>query len=437
MTQRILIKNGLVVTMNRRLEVVQADILIDGRHIKKIAPDIEESAAEVFDATGYIITPGFIQTHVHLCQALFRNLADDLSLLDWLEKKIWPYEGRHTPETLRLSARLGLAELIRSGTTTIMDMGTVHHQQVIFEELAASGIRAFAGKTMMDYGELPTSLKENTRESLDTSVMLLKEWHNYDEGRLRYAFAPRFALSCSDDLLVETGWLAREYDTVYHTHASENKDEVELVRQRFGVNNVMLFEKLGLAGSNLCLAHCIWTDEEERALLKEKNIKVLHCPSANLKLGSGVAPVPDYLQRGITVSLGADGAPCNNHLDAFNEMRLAALIQKPLHGPQSMTAEQVFNMATLGGAATLGIENETGSLEENKLADMIFIKDYQVHSIPYENVFSKLVYSAHSGDVQHVMVNGRWLMRDRQILFLDEQKLVHEVQKTIPEILNT
>ena len=437
MAQRILVKNGLLVTMNNRHDIMRADIMIEGRLIKKIESSISESVDEVFDASGYIILPGFIQTHVHLCQTLFRNLADDLSLLEWLEKKIWPFEGNHTPETLRFSARLGLAELVKSGTTTIMDMGTVNHQEIVFEELAASGIRAFAGKTMMDFGKLPASLKETTKSSIDTSIALLKKWHNYDMGRLRYAVAPRFALSCSDELLRESGKLAREYGTLLHTHASENRSEVELIRKRFGVNNIMLFEKLGLADSNLCLAHCIWSDEDERTLLKEKNIKVLHCPSANLKLGSGIAPIPDYLQRGITVSLGADGAPCNNNMSAFNEMRLAALIQKPLHGPQSMPAKQIVHMATTGGASALGIQNETGSLEEKKLADMIFIKDSQVHSIPYENIFSKLVYSVNSSDVHHVMVNGRWLLRERRLLFIDEEQLVRDVQDTIPKILNT
>ncbi len=437
MARQILVKNGLLVTMNRRHEVIAADILVDGKRIKKIEPNISDSVDEVFDASGYIVLPGFVQTHVHLCQTLFRNLADDLSLLEWLEKKIWPFEGSHTAETLRLSARLGLAELVKSGTTTIMDMGTVHHQRVIFEELAASGIRAFAGKAMMDFGEMPAALKETTKNSLEVSLNLLKKWHHYDDGRLRYAFAPRFALSCSDDLLTEAGRLAKEYDTLYHTHASENKSEMELIRKRFGVGNIMLFKKLGLADSNLCLAHCIWTDEDERTLLKEKNIKVLHCPSANLKLGSGIAPIPDYLERGITVSLGADGAPCNNNMSVFNEMRLAALIQKPLHGPKSMPAEQIVRMATIGGASALGIENETGSLEKNKFADMIFIKDSQVHSIPYENIFTKLVYSANSNDVHHAMVNGRWLMREQQLLFTDEEQLIRDVQDTIPKILNT
>lgn len=425
----ILIKNAFIVTMNPQREIIKGDILISGNRIKEISESISVQSDEVFSAEDYIITPGFIQTHVHLCQALFRNLADDLSLLDWLEQKIWPYEAGHTSESIRLSARLGIAELFLSGTTTIMDMGTVHHQDDIFEALAETGIRAVAGKAMMDFGNHPAGLQESTKDSIDESLRLLNKWHRYDNGRIRYAFAPRFALSCSDDLLRETGNLARENGVLYHTHAAENVNEAELVQQRFGVSNIQLFDKLGVADKNLCLAHCVWTDHEDRQLLKERDIKVLHCPSANLKLGSGIAPIPDYLEQGITVSLGADGSPCNNNLNIFQEMRLAALIQKPLAGPESMPAEQVVQMATVNGARTLALQDEIGSLEPGKRADLTFIKINQVHAIPFDNIYSKIVYSTQASDVAHVLINGKWVLRDRILLTIDEDTLVESVQK--------
>lgn len=428
MNNKLLIKNALLVTMNNNTDVFRGDILIDGKHIIEIGDELQVAGALLFDASGYIITPGFVQTHVHLCQTLFRNLADDLSLLDWLSKKIWPYEAAHTPDSLRLSAKLGLAELIRGGTTTIMDMGTVHHQDVIFEELAQAGLRAVAGKTMMDYGDLPEGLVEKTEVSINESLRLLDKWHNFDNGRLKYAFAPRFALSCSDELLIETGRLAKEKGVLYHTHAAENREEGRLILERFGVSNIMLFDKLGLADENLCLAHCVWSDEQDRRLLKERDIKVLHCPSANLKLGSGIAPIPDYLDAGVTVSLGADGAPCNNNLDIFSEMRLAALIQKPQYGPQSMPAEKILAMATINGAKTLGLQNEIGSIETGKRADLTFIKNSQVHSIPYENVYSKLVYSTHSADVAHVMIDGRWVLKDRRLQTINEKEVIQAVE---------
>lgn len=425
----ILIKNTHIVTMNPQQEIIRGDILISGNRILEISDRISTKADEVLFAENYIVTPGFIQTHVHLCQTIFRNLADDLSLLDWLEQKIWPFEAGHTSESIRLSARLGIAELFRSGTTTIMDMGTVQHQDDIFEVIAESGIRAVAGKTMMDFGDRPSGLQESTRESIDESLRLLNKWHKYDNGRIHYAFAPRFVLSCSDELLRETGSLAREHDVLYHTHASENMNEADLVRQRFGMSNIQLFDTLGVADENLCLAHCVWTDDDDRQLMTDRDIKVMHCPSANLKLGSGIAPIPDYLDLGINVSLGADGAPCNNNMNIFQEMRLAALIQKPFAGPESMPAEQVMRMATINGARTLGLQDEIGSLEAGKRADLTFIKINQVHAIPFDNIYSKIVYSTHASDVTHVLVDGKWVLRDRILLTIDEDALVEKIYK--------
>ncbi len=433
MSHSILIKNALIVTVNPQMDVFRGDLLITGTTIAELGRSLNVSADEILDASEYIIIPGFVQTHVHLCQVLFRNLADDLSLLDWLTKKIWPFESSHTQESISLSAQLGIAELIKSGTTTIMDMGTVRHQDTLFEVLAQSGIRAVAGKTMMDFGDRPKGLRETTQQSIDESVWLLKKWHGYDDGRLQYAFAPRFALSCSEDLLSETGRLAREYQVIYHTHASENINESELVRDRFGVSNIRLFEKLN-ATDQLCLAHCVWTDHNDKELLRDKQINVLHCPSANLKLGSGIAPIPDYLKMGINVSLGADGAPCNNNLNIFQEMRLAALIQKPLSGPQTMPAETVLRMATINGAAALKMENRIGSIEVGKRADITFIKNNQVHSIPFDNVYSKLVYSTHASDVEHVLINGKWVLKDRILQTIEEQAVLESVDQTLAKL---
>lgn len=424
----LLIKNAYIVTANNNMDTLQGDILIAGSKIVQIAPNISMPADEVLEASNYIVCPGFIQTHIHLCQVLFRNMADDLSLLEWLEKKIWPFEGAHTVDSMALSAQLGIAELFLSGTTTILDMGTVNHQDVIFENLQISGMRATSGKAMMDFGERPAGLQETTDESLSESVRLLEKWHGQGEGRLRYAFAPRFALSCSEDLMRETGRLAEKYEILYHTHASENQTESEIVRERFGVSNIQLFDKLGVANDRLCLAHCVWTDAADKELLLKKNVNVLHCPSANLKLGSGIAPVPEYLEKGILVSLGADGAPCNNNLDIFTEMRHAALIQKPFAGPQAMPAEAVFRMATINGARTLGLDKSIGSIEVGKKADLTFIKNNQVHAIPFDNIYSKLVYSTQSADVAHVLVDGNWVLKDRHLTTIDQQKVVESVQ---------
>ncbi len=427
MNKRKLIKNAYVVTMNPKMDCLPADMLIEGNKISEIAPDLESADAEIFDASGLIAVPGFIQTHVHLCQTLFRNTADDLSLLDWLKEKIWPAEAAHNERSLRLSALLGISELFKSGTTTIMDMGIVRHQDVIFEALAASGMRAVAGKIMMDGGDLPSELREDTTASLRESEFLLKKWHGYDDGRIQYAVTPRFAVSSSPELLKEAAGLANACDVIYHSHASENRDECALIEARFGKSNIRVFADLGVKKGNLCLAHCIWTDEADRALMREHEMKVLHCPSANLKLGSGIAPIPDYLDRGISVSLGADGAPCNNNLDIFMEMRLASLIQKPLHGPKTMPAEEIFKSATINAAKTLRQENLIGSLEIGKLADITFIRENQIHSIPYSNIYAKFVYSTRAADVDSVMINGNWVLKQRNLLTMDEEAVISDV----------
>ncbi len=431
---KTLIKNGLIITMDGDERVFRGDILIKDRKIIRVGKSIDDRDGDWFDAEPYLIVPGLIQTHVHLCQTLFRNLAEDLSLMDWLQKKIWPYEGNHTVETIAVSARLGIAELLLSGTTTIMDMGTVLHEDTIFEELAKSGLRAVAGKAMMDLGRRPEGLRENTSESINESLRLLKKWHNFDHERLKYAFAPRFALSCTDDLLKETFRLTQTYHVLFHTHAAENIHEVGLIRERFGVSNIRLFEKLGITGRNVCLAHCIWTDEEDRQLLKEHEIKVLHCPSANLKLGSGIAPIPDYLDEGITVSIGADGAPCNNNMNIFQEMRLAALIQKPKYGALAMPAKDVLKMATINGARTLGLEHLIGSIEAGKRADLTLIKMNQVHSIPYDNIYNKLIFSSQAADVEYVMVDGKWLLKGRRLQTIDLASLLKEVPVALKKI---
>ncbi len=427
----VLIKNGLIITVNSNSDVFRGDILVENSQITKIEKDLAIPAASVFDASEFMVMPGFIQTHVHLCQALFRNLADDLNLLDWLRKKIWPLEGGHSDDSLRISAKLGIAELMLSGTTTIMDMGTISHMHVVFEEIEQSGIRAFCGKTMMDTGNIPVSLRESTSEAIEKSLELLKAWHNKAEERIKYAFAPRFVLACTPDLLHKTYDLCKEYGTLFHSHASENKEEINLVQQMYGERNISLFKKFGIAGPEVCLAHCIWTDEREKDILEEHNIKVLHCPSANLKLGSGIAPIPEYLKRGISVSLGADGAPCNNNMDIFNEMRLAALIQKPINGPTVMDSETIFRMATIEGAKALGMQDRIGSIDIGKKADLLFCKLNQIHSIPFENIYSKVVYSSKSTDIEHVMIDGHWVVQSRTLMNDDINKIIHNANEAI------
>ncbi|CEP66592.1 5-methylthioadenosine/S-adenosylhomocysteine deaminase [Moorella glycerini] len=417
----ILIKNGTLVTMNPQREVFQGNIYIENDRIAAIGRT-PATADQVIDASGQLVIPGLIQPHIHLCQALFRGRADDLELLDWLRLRIWPLEGAHDPESLYYSALLGISELFLSGTTTIVDMESVHHTEAAIEAIAQSGIRAITGKVMMDFGDdVPASLKESTDASLKESVDLLEKWHGYDNGRIQYAFEPRFVVSCTEELLLEVRDLARHYGVKIHTHASENRGECALVEKLHDRRNVLYLDDIGLTGPDLILVHCIWLSEEEKDILARTGTKVVHCPSSNLKMASGICPVPDLLSRGTVVSLAADGAPNNNNLDAFMEMRLAALIQKPIHGPTSMPAPLVFEMATLGGARAMGMEKEIGSLEVGKKADLAIVSLAGLHTQPAAgvNVYTQLVYQARGSDVTMTMVDGKIVMERGELKTID------------------
>ena len=426
----VLIKNGTLVTMNPQRDVLQGDLWIEGGRIRGIGRGLQKRAASVLDATGKIVLPGLVQTHVHLCQTIMRGAADDLALLDWLKQRIWPFEAAHDERSLRASAQLGLAELIRGGTTTVLSMETVHHTDVVFEEARRSGLRAVIGKCFMNVGSgAPKRLLQPARQAFGECEALYKEWHDTSESRIRLALAPRFILSCTEGLLRDADALAREWGVLVHTHASENRDEVRWVRQRTGCGNIEAFDRYGMLHDRLCLAHCVWTSAREQRLLSESQARVLHCPSSNLKLGSGIAPIWKLHQAGIPISLGADGAACNNNLDMFQEMRLAALLQKSLHGPEAMPASTVLEMATLGGAKALGLEQEIGSLEVGKRADIIMVNPRSLHSTPHTDPISSLVYSSRASDVETSLVDGRILMRNKELLTMDRERILRESQK--------
>lgn len=424
---RILFKNAKIVTMNSQRQIIEGDLLVDGSLIAAVGGVIEQPVDQVIDLQGDLLIPGLIQTHIHLCQTLFRGQADDLELLDWLKLKIWPLEGGHDPDSIYDSAQLGIGELFLGGTTTIVDMETVHHTEHAIQAILSSGIRAITGKVMMDdsSGDVPSSLQETTEESLQESVDLYEKYHGKGNGRLEVAFTPRFVVSCTDALLQEVSRIASRKNIFVHTHASENRSEIQVVESRSGLRNIIYLEKLGLTGPKLILAHCIWLDEAEMEILAQSKTRIAHCPSSNLKLASGIASIPELLKRGAEISLGADGAPCNNNLDGFREMRHAALIQKPLHGPTVMPAQRVFEMATVAGARAIGHEQDLGSLEAGKRADLAVVSLQGLHTWPHDHidVYAQLVYQTNSSDVRLTMVDGQIVMKDRQLLTIDVPRL--------------
>ncbi len=410
----LVLKGGRVVTMDPRRRILDADVTVRDGKIEKVGRTAGRPDGQtVIDCKGLVVLPGLIQAHIHLCQTLFRGLADDLALEAWLAKRIWPLEAAHTEESVYWSAMLGAAELLLGGTTAILDMETVHHTGAAFEALESIGLRATAGKCLMDAPSNPKSLREPTDRALQESADLCAKWHGAANGRLRYCFAPRFAPSCTGPLLRAVSDLAERAGAMIHTHAAETPLELQMVKQETGNDELAYLDSVGISGPRAALAHCVWVDGEGIKRLARQGTNVVHCPSSNLKLGSGIAPVPEMLAAGCHVAIGADGAPCNNRLDAFEEMRTAALIQKPRLGPESLPAAQVLELATLGGARALGLEAEIGSIEVGKRADLTVIDLDGPHAQPDEaDLISRIVYSARAADVRHVVVDGRVVVKD-------------------------
>jgi 5-methylthioadenosine/S-adenosylhomocysteine deaminase len=304
-------------------------------------------------------------------------------------------------------------------------MGTVRHQEAVFDAMDASGIRGFSGKAMMDVGAgVPKGLRETRAESLRESIALLERWNGAADGRLGYALAPRFILSCSERLLREVAELATARGVLIHSHVAEHRGEKDEVRAQLGKDDVDALESFGIAGPHVVLAHGVQLTRAQMRRMAKRGTRVVHCPSANMKLASGIADVVAMREAGLVVALGADGAPCNNRLDGFTELRQAALLAKvKREDAAALSAADALSMATIDGARALGIDRETGSLEVGKKADAIVVRIDELHAIPGGDAVSRLVYSATAADVRHVFVDGRWLVRDRELASLDVESV--------------
>jgi 5-methylthioadenosine/S-adenosylhomocysteine deaminase len=437
---RLLIKNGYLITMDAEGNNYYCDLLIEDKRIKQIGPDLDGNAEKVIDATNMLVLPGFVQAHIHLCQSLLRGQADDVPLMKWLDT-ITSLEFRHTPETLYASARLGIAEMIKSGATSVIDMGTLHHQDSVFMAIEESGIRAQAGKAMMDLTDnLPPLLQETTDDSIKESINLLHRWHGKAGGRIRYGFAPRWQLWNTTGLLQEIKQEADNNPGVgIHGHAGEIEFEIQAMIDQTGLRNIAYLEKIGVVGPNVQMAHCIWLDEQEYQIMAETGTHAMHCPCCNTKLGSGVAKVPEMLSKGINVALGSDGAPSNNNLDMFVEMRQASLIHKLRLGADAMPAKDIIRMATTRGAKALGMEDQIGSLEEGKLADIIILDDGGLSAAPMRNfedddIIKRLVSAYHSSSVQTSIIDGKLVMENRQLLTMDEADILEDGKKALADL---
>ena len=422
------ITGGTVLSMRPGDAPAVRDVFVEGDRIAQRAD------GEVIDASGCYVMPGLVQTHIHLVQTIFRGLAEELSLLEWLRDRIWPLEAAHDEASLRATARLGLLDLLTTGTTTILDMGTTHGGDIIGEELVGSGIRARFGQAMMDGGDgVPKELRETTRDSLHASSRLVMKWHEAANGRVGYAYAPRFALSCTRDLLEAVGDITRRMGLLIHTHSNENVAERALIEGATGQAPTAYLDSLGLVNERSVIAHGVNLDEREIAILAERGAAITHCPSSNLKLGSGIADVRALRDRGVTVGIGADGAACNNRLDGFDELRLAALLAASLHGPGALTAWDILAMGTRDGAKAMQLDGEIGTIEVGKKADLIVLDPERLAG-PAGDPATRIVYGGGSRAVRDVMADGRVLVRKFVPLTLDAAEVRARAAEALPAL---
>lgn len=428
----LVIRGGTIVPMERDYQWFTGDVVIDGGRIAEVIEggSADVRATTVVDAGGAAVLPGFIQCHVHVVQSLLRHQADGLELLDWLNSRTLPYEAALDGDGVETAADLGIAELLSGGTTTVLDFGTTHHHDRVFQSAERLGIRMISGRTHMDLGDdTPPKLIDQAAESLADAETLGKRWHGAASGRLGYAIAPRFALSCSRALLEGCADLARRHGWLLHSHASENTDEVAAVRRTTGMRNIDYLDAVGLTGADVILAHGVHLDEAEIDLLSTTDTRICHCPGANLKLGSGIADVPRLLSRGVKVGLGADGPPCNNRLSAIAEMSLAATIHTIRSGPTALGAWEALAMATRHGAEVLHLSDTAGTITPGKAADIAVISLDGWSTVPGEDPAARIVHGAAAADVRHVVVDGRLLVRDHKLLTVDRSGLLSNIDE--------
>ncbi|KAJ4766045.1 5-methylthioadenosine/S-adenosylhomocysteine deaminase [Rhynchospora pubera] len=446
----VLLYNGVVVTMDQECHVIRdGAVAISGDRIKAIGPtsqilaDFSTVADESIDLNGRFIMPGFVNTHVHTSQQLGKGIADDVDLMTWLHKRIWPYESHMTEEDSYLSTLLCGIELIRSGTTCFAEAGGQHVPGMV-KAVEQLGIRACLTQSTMDCGDgLPPNWKYTTDECIQSQKELYDKYNNTADGRIRIWFGLRQIMNATDQLLFKTRDIAQELNTGIHMHIAEIPYENELVVSKKGVDHgtVTYLEKIGLLRSNLLAAHSVWLNDAEIGYFASGGVKVSHCPASAMRL-LGFAPIKEYLEAGVCVSLGTDGAPSNNRMSMVDEMYLASLINKGREmyisgatNPTVVPAETVLKMATINGAKTVLWDNEIGSLEVGKKADVIIVNPFTWSMVPLHDSISNLVYCMRTENIESVMCNGKWVMKDRKIVNLNEEEIVQSAMKQASNLL--
>jgi 5-methylthioadenosine/S-adenosylhomocysteine deaminase len=426
-SKNILIKGATIIAN----KIIKGSLLIQNDRIVEISDKIAvNDADEVINADGKLLIPGLVNTHTHLSMTLMRGLADDMPLDTWLNDHIWPVEAELEGEHCYAGALLACAEMIKSGTTCFNDM--YFFMDHVAKAADEAGIRGILSHGMIDFGN-----EEKRKKEFKETIRIIKKCHNTADGRIKVAFGPHSSYTCSQELLQGVKKQASKYGVRIHIHVSETQKEVSDVMEAHGKRPFEYLDEIGFLGSEVTAAHGVWVSDSEIDIIKEKNVKISHNPSSNMKLSSGVSPVAKLLDKGVCVSLGTDGAASNNNLDLLEEMKIAALLQKvKTMDPTVLTAEEVFKMVTINGAYSLGLENEIGSIEVGKKADLVLVNMKTPQLTPVRNPLSHLVYAANGGDVDTVICNGNVLMKNRKLLTLDEAMVLEIAENASDDLLS-
>ncbi len=404
-----------VITEHQNIEVT--DSVITGFPTSPQTGDYDE----VLEGRSMLALPGFVNTHTHIAMTVFRSYADDMQLMDWLEKKIWPAEDKLDSDVVYAQTMLGIAEMIRCGTTSFADM--YFFMDDVARAVEASGIRAALSRGL-------TGVTPNAQQALQENKEFYKTWHGKADGRITVMFGPHAPYTCPPDYIRQVVEAAGELGAEVHTHLCETKGEVDSIVKQYGKSPIALMDELGLFDCGCLAAHCVWVDDADMDIMVKKGVRVAHNPGSNLKLASGIAPVQDMLKKGIVVGLGTDGASSNNNLDIMEEMHLAAFIHKAhTLDPLVVPAESAVNMMTEAGAACLGY-TDIGKLETGYKADITLVDREGLHWYPKNDSMSLLAYSANSFDVDTVMVNGKVLLKGKEFTTLDIEKIKAEAERT-------
>jgi cytosine/adenosine deaminase-related metal-dependent hydrolase len=446
----ILISGGTIVTMDPTRRVIENGIVrVENDRIVEVGkPNQVGAKSEAdfeIDARGMVVLPGLIDTHVHLAQALIRGCADDTSLIDWLQKFVWPLQGNFEGEDGRASAELCMLEMIKSGTTTFLE-SLLHSRygfDSIAESLQKSGMRGVLSKTVMGlpgYGTEVSIMHPGMVEDAETCLHEVeshfKRWDGKANGRVRVWYGARSLGGCTRELYERIAEGARKLGTGVTMHLSEVQEDVRYAKKEFGMMPAEFMNKVGLAGPNVVFAHGVWLTESEWAILARNGASVAHCPSSNMKLSSGIASVPEMLSAGVNVSLGCDGGPSNNCYDMVREMKAASLLQKVRKmDPLTMNAGSVLEMATVRGTRALGVERQIGSIEIGKKADLIVLDMRKPHLTPTFSLVSNIVYAAEGSDVHTAIIDGKIVMENRVVKTLDEEKIVRDASERAVRLL--